>query len=303
MKDFYDVLTNEERVVYALRKLYALSGYSHYKMSKFEEYELYVKNKDFLVSDSVITFTDTDGRLMALKPDVTLSIIKNTKDSDGVNKLYYNENVYRVSKGTRSFKEIMQAGLECIGDIGINEIVEVLQLAIKSLKTVSNDTVLEISHLDVVNAILKPLSEDKQLQIKTFLRDKNVQAVISACKDLPKKRGKAIEKLVTTYGTYDEIKNELDNFCEFDECKAPIEQLKTILTTLLGSGNSSVIVDFSIINSNYYNGVAFKGFIKGIPSSVLSGGQYDNLMAKMNRRARAIGFAVYLDEIGKLKGV
>ena len=38
-------------------------------MSKFEEYDFYAVNKDFLVSDSVITFTDTNGKLMALKPD------------------------------------------------------------------------------------------------------------------------------------------------------------------------------------------------------------------------------------------
>ena len=85
-------LEYEEKAVFALRSLYSKYGYSQYKMNKFEEYDLYVKNKDFLISDSVITFTDTNGRLMALKPDVTLSIIKNSKDTKGyVEKLYYNE--------------------------------------------------------------------------------------------------------------------------------------------------------------------------------------------------------------------
>lgn len=67
-------LKYDERAIFVLRSLYSKYGYSYYKMSKFEEYDLYVRNKDFLVSDSVITFTDTNGRLMALKPDVTLSI-------------------------------------------------------------------------------------------------------------------------------------------------------------------------------------------------------------------------------------
>ena len=94
------VLKNEERVLFNLRALYQRYGYAQYKMSKFEEYDLYVRNKDFLVSDHMITFTDTNGKLMALKPDVTLSIIKNTQDvSDAVEKVYYNENVYRVSRG------------------------------------------------------------------------------------------------------------------------------------------------------------------------------------------------------------
>ena len=66
------ILKNDERAVFALRSLYRGFGYSKYKMSKFEEYDLYVRNKDFLISDSIITFTDTNGKLMALKPDVTL---------------------------------------------------------------------------------------------------------------------------------------------------------------------------------------------------------------------------------------
>ena len=67
-----NVLTRSEQVVLALRALYAEQGYEYYRMGKFEEYDFYAKNKDFLVSDNVLTFTDVGGRLMALKPDVTL---------------------------------------------------------------------------------------------------------------------------------------------------------------------------------------------------------------------------------------
>ena len=116
---------NAEQAVFALRELYGRYGYTQYKMSKFEEYDLYVRNKDFLVSDNVITFTDMSGKLMALKPDVTLSIIKNTKDIKGQSKVYYDENVYRISDSTKSFKEIKQVGLECIGDIDTFSMYEV----------------------------------------------------------------------------------------------------------------------------------------------------------------------------------
>ena len=58
-------LKTEERAIFALRSLYGTYGYLPYKMSKFEEYELYVQNKDFLVSDRIITFNDTNGRLLA----------------------------------------------------------------------------------------------------------------------------------------------------------------------------------------------------------------------------------------------
>ena len=58
-------LRSRELAVFNLRGLYKKYGFLPYKMSKFEEYDLYVKNKDFLVSDNIITFTDTDGKLLA----------------------------------------------------------------------------------------------------------------------------------------------------------------------------------------------------------------------------------------------
>lgn len=106
-------------------------------MSKFEEYELYAKNKDFLVSDRVITFNDTNGKLLALKPDVTLSIIKNTEDAPGIKtKLCYDEKVYRPSGSTHRFKEITQIGLECIGDIDLYDIYETVDIAAHALSLV-----------------------------------------------------------------------------------------------------------------------------------------------------------------------
>ena len=121
-----NILRSEERAVFSLRHLYEENNYKYFKMSKFEEYDLYSKNKDFLVSDSVITFNDSDGRLLALKPDVTLSIIKNFRNGDGVQRCYYNEIVYRISDTSHTYKEIMQTGLECIGDITENELFEVV---------------------------------------------------------------------------------------------------------------------------------------------------------------------------------
>ena len=78
------ILKNNERAIFTLREIYKHYGYLPFKMSKFEEYDLYVRNKDFLIGDSVITFNDTNGKLLALKPDVTLSIIKNSTDSIGI---------------------------------------------------------------------------------------------------------------------------------------------------------------------------------------------------------------------------
>jgi len=64
------------------------------------------------------------------------------------------------------------------------------------------------------------------------------------------------------------------------------------------TARGSVRLDFSVVSDmNYYNGLIFQGFVRGIPSGILSGGQYDLLAQKMGKKARAVGFAVYLDEL------
>ena len=304
------VLRDEERAVFALRALYGKYGYAQYKMSKFEEYDLYALNKEFLVSDNVITFTDTDGKLMALKPDVTLSIIKNGKDTEKeVQKVFYNENVYRVSKGTKSFKEIMQTGLECVGEIDDYSITEVIMLAVKSLQTIASDYVLDISSLDILNAIFDKanLNESARKQILNYLSQKNAKGVENVCdeQNVNNDDKALLTSLVTTYGKPEKVKKSLLSFSLDENTKNAIDKLFSVIDCLDTLNVADKInIDFSVVNDlNYYNGLVFQGFISGIPTSILSGGQYDKLMKKMNRSACAIGFAIYLDELSKLNGV
>lgn len=130
MKPEEMLLKKEERVSFSLRALFEQYGYRKFKMSKFEEYDFYAENRSFLHSEAILTFTGLDGKLLALKPDVTLSIVKNTKGSrDTAERVYYNENVYRARKGAGEYKEIMQVGLEYIGEVDAYATLEVLLLA------------------------------------------------------------------------------------------------------------------------------------------------------------------------------
>lgn len=301
-------LKYEEKAVFALRSLYSKYGYSQYKMNKFEEYDLYVKNKDFLISDSVITFTDTNGKLMALKPDVTLSIIKNSKDISGyVQKLYYNENVYRVSKGTKTFKEIMQVGLECIGDVDDYCISEAITLAGKSLKAICENSVLCISHLGLLSAVLDSVNISLTLksEIIRCIEGKNEHELTKLCNEneIDNATAELIKNIISTYGSVDEVLPRLKVLSQNSEYTAAFNQFEKVLGLIDDKEVRNMLqIDFSVVSdTQYYNGIMFKGFIEKIPSSVLSGGQYDCLMQKMSKKSGAIGFAVYLDMLDSLK--
>ncbi len=296
------ILKSDERAILALRTIYKQYGYMPYKMSKFEEYDFYLKNKDFLLSDRIITFNDTNGKLLALKPDVTLSIIKNADGYAGAKyKVYYNENVYRATGGTRQYKEIMQTGIECIGDIGIYDIYEAVMLAARSLEAIGEDFVLDISHLDILGYALYSACSDSAFREKAIkcVKEKNAHDLEKLCASysVSAEDTERLSMFASIGGKLSDVIPELEKYTD-ESAMAAISELKMLCGLLGEKYADKVMFDFSVINDmDYYNGVVFRGFIDGIPGCVLAGGRYDKLLSKMGKDCSAIGFAIYLDLI------
>lgn len=301
------ILDATQKNTLELVRLFASYGYSQYKMSKFEEYDLYNKNKGFLVNDSVITFTDTDGKLLALKPDVTLSIVKNADSAmSGVEKLFYNESVYRVSKNTASFKEIMQVGIECFGEVDGYHISEVLLLAAKSLQVFRENFILEVSHIGIITACIRHITAEDSIfkRIWKCVNEKNMHSVYEICRQngIDESLAKPLESLLALNGAAPEVLPQLEALAKDFALEEELKALQNALSVFEGTAfENKVVLDFSAVgNIHYYNGIIFNGFVEGVPESVLSGGQYDALMRKMKKEGRAIGFAVYLDLLERL---
>lgn len=294
------ILKKEEQAILLLRKLYQSYGYLPYKMSRFEEYDLYVRNKDFLISDQVITFSDRRGKLLALKPDVTLSIIKNAGKSNDTQRVYYNENVYRVDPQTRAFREIMQTGLECIGDLNVMDVAEVVLLAAQSLSQLGENFVLDISHMGLVGGILSSsgLSPEGQEKARHFLHQKNSHELRRLC-ETENCNADALLILVQSGGTPGQVFESIRSVCD----NASLVQLQQICAVLeyFGFGDN-IRVDFSVgSDMKYYSGVVFKGYLEGITTWILSGGQYDKLLQKMGQGGNAVGFAIYLNLLEQIR--
>lgn len=297
--DTQNAVVGVESTLSRLCALYDRYGYSRFRMSKFEEYDLYVRNKSFLLSDHMITFTDTSGTLMALKPDVTLSIVKNSRESAGcLQKVYYDESVYRVAKGAHGFSEIRQIGLECLGDVDVYGMAEVLMLAAESLSALSDDFVLDVSHLGVLSAVLDEMKVGDAVRASLIacVGEKNLHGIDAICAE-EGADGETLKLLVSGYGAAERVLPPLAGALQSESGREALAELSATLAVLgsLGYGDR-VRVDFSVVNDmSYYNGVVFKGFVRGVPAGVLSGGRYDLLMKRMGKNASAVGFAVYPD--------
>ena len=298
-------LLPEERLLFHLRRLYMQYGYRPYRMSKFEKYELYAGNKDFLVSDRVITFTDTNGELLALKPDVTLSIVKSAQFQEKrVERLYYQENVYRPSGSDGQFREILQCGLECIGDLDSYGLYEVLHLADESLRIVSENSVLCFSHLGILKSLFGALQagEVQQKQLLGLIAARNLHELSALFEERNWDAGllRDVAALLTLSCPLSRLPEELCAL-ELSWLEEEVLQEVRVLAELSSRTEDRTRFDFSVINDiHYYNGLVFQGFVRGVSEKLLSGGRYDSLLARMDRKGAAAGFAVYLSLLEQL---
>ena len=298
-----DYLLEHEKVILSLRKLYSSYGYARYVMSKFENYDLYSGNRDYLVSDRIMTFTDTDGSLKALKPDITLSIIKNLADDRKQNKLYYNENVYRPSRNNGTFREINQLGLEIIGSVDTYETGEVLDLALGSLSLMSKDTILDIADIDITYALMDRATSDPEIRkhiIKAVSgRNTGELMLLKGSSDVD---GAYIDSLISLLDIYGLLGENLGIIEEILADAGLSGLYDSFLSKISLVKDRNINVDFSMVSDgNYYNGIIFRGYIREAKQVVLQGGEYRNLLEKMGKKASGIGFAVYADVLREIE--
>ena len=301
-------MSMEERAGLELHELYRKYGYARYKMQKFEEYELYLKNRDFIETESIIAFSDARGKLMALKPDLTLSIVKNYKYEPGVvRKLFYSENVYRSAKNSLQHREMLQTGLECMGDIDQYQVAEVTMLAAASLAVLSQDAVLAVSHMGLISDLLEPVRDPgTKNRIIRAVGEKNLSEIEKICREeeIDRMVADSLLTLIGAYGAFEDVREELNRLPLGYSGRKAMAELETVFGVIASTPyRDQVKIDFSIVNDlTYYSGILFQGFVRGIPQSILSGGRYDRLMSRMNRQGGALGFAVYLDYLDMLPG-
>ncbi len=306
MTEKFDFLYNDELTVLKLRKLYENCGFKKYRMSKFESYDFYAKNKDFLVGNRIITFSDLNGKLMALKPDVTLSIVKNADRSENRQKLYYTENVYRESKDIHEFKEISQVGLEVLGSIDLFETAEIVTLAIKSLLEIDSDAILDISHMGYTEGLMDCMTSDESVrsEIHKLFTEKNAHDLLklAKAKNLPMNPvNTAVELMNFKPSNAEALSNAVNNSLN-EKMQSAVNELRSIYNILKKCGlEKHIRIDLSVTDDpGYYNGILMHGYVHGIHRDILSGGRYDMLMSKMGKDGtHAMGFAIYFDALDR----
>lgn len=298
----FDLRRPEERLMIKLRRLYEQWGYRKYKVGNFEEYGLYLQYKNFLSGDKILSFTDLDGRLLAMRPDVTLSIIKNAPEND-IAKAYYIETVYRESKESNTFKEINQMGLEYMGEVDEYAVAEVVGLARESLAACGKGYILEIGHIGFASGLLDKLeltvAERRGVAEALAAKSPHLLAAAGESMNLGAADCRRLRALLDLSGKPQEVLAAAEDICTGRQMQAALDELRGLCAAL--GDDEHIRLDLSLLNATeYYDGVLLRGYLDGLPRPVLSGGRYDCMMRQLGRKGGAIGFAVYLDELERL---
>ena len=298
-------VSSDELVSTRLRKLFDKRGFRRIRVNKFEDYALYIEYKNFLKSESIITFMDANGKLLALKPDITISIVKNIpeKELPALEKLYYVDEVIRLTKETREYKVCNQIGMEIIGRADSFSNIEAVQLALLSLELISESFVLDISHLGFLSGLLE--QAELPVHVKQQVMDglhrcslHDVAAALDAACVCGEFKNRVLS-LSGLRGNFFELLPKAKALINCKQMQDAYDELKQLGESFKDTSRGKRMnLDFSVVNDlDYYNGLIFLGYVKGVHKVALTGGRYDNLMRKMGKNNSAIGFAVSLDDL------
>ena len=302
MKNYIKNMSKKDLVLLNIRKMYDSYGYKKISLPSFEEYDLYNENKDF-IDRNVLTVMSPNGKLLALRPDITLSVAKKVSKDQSLkySKIYYQENTYNLTKYV-GYGEDEQLGIELIGKESTFLDFEIINLAVKSLDIINKKSMIVLSHAGFISSIFEnfDLEYETKEQILDCINRKNshdIQKILKRNEHISENVKKLIYKIPELSGNLENIEKELLKYEINDNTKKILSELKQLNSLLMKFYKKSKIVfDFSVVkNLNYYNGIILQGYIEDFPNVILTGGRYDKLFEKFGVDTGAVGFAILTD--------
>lgn len=302
MKNYIKNMSKKDLVLLNIRKMYDSYGYKKISLPSFEEYDLYNENKDF-IDRNVLTVISPNGKLLALRPDITLSVAKKVSKDQSLkySKIYYQENTYNLKKYV-GYEEDEQLGIELIGKGSTFLDFEIINLAVKSLDIINKKSMIVLSHAGFISSAFENFDLEYEIkeQILDCINRKNshdIQKILKRNEHISENVKKLIYKIPELSGNLENIEKELLKYEINDNTKKILSELKQLNSLLMKFYKKSKIVfDFSVVkNLNYYNGIILQGYTEDFPNVILTGGRYDKLFEKFGVDTGAVGFAILTD--------
>jgi len=275
-------------------------------------YSLFERGMGTSEAHHAFRFTDTDGCLLALRPDVTSGIARLTAtllaDRPRPLRLCYGAPVFR-QQGQSTIewrRESTQIGCELVGRNSTAADIEVLVVAAEVLRRLHLDRgyVITLNDVEVFKGVAESLGFESGArdQLRQLVDGRNVadlECFLTAHASVEECRG--FSQLIRLSGrleTLDKARRVITNA----RSSAALDRLESLWRIIESLGISDHFeIDLGDVSRlDYYTGLTFKIYIEGAGARVGSGGRYDNLTANFGKCEPAIGFVLDLDALAGL---
>lgn len=307
VKDYlWDQAKHKDTIQNKIKRVFHRYGYNLIETPTFEYLDVFMLGEDNFQTGDLYKFINRQGELVALRSDMTCAIARvvSTQNSslNFPQRYAYVSNSFRYPERYQGkMHEFTQAGVELIGKSLAEADAEIIKVAIVSLKEAGlTDFKLHISSAAFLECMLSDfgISEDDKEKVYEAIENKDAVSLkkILETASADKETLNMILELMQCAGDVQLLRKTKEKVsCE--NTKKTLEYLEDIYTILEEYGEAEhILFDFSILSyAQYYTGVMFQLFTKGVGSAIIEGGRYDKLLCQYGRDLPAVGFGININ--------
>ena len=302
----HDEMRNYDRIQGKIISVIMNHGCKIIETPSFEDYDVYQHFFPQLRQQMVKTI-DTDGRVLVLRPDVTLPIVETAaRDFPRSNQLLkfgYVSTVFREYYGRSTYgKDFLQGGIEILGDSSPECDGEVIVTAAEILKAVGVENIrIDIGTAAYTQALFDglPLSEEQKATLKGYMAERNLVACKSYIASLPisSDARKALEALPVLFGPYAQTLSKARDYSINSGMLNALSRLERVYDYILYAGYADKVqLDFGFASRlGYYTDTVFKVYVDGALYDIIDGGRYDQLSSRFGVDRPACGFGMNIN--------
>lgn len=257
-------------------------------------------------------FSDYDGRLLAVRPDVTSLVARAAAtlfaQRERPLRLCYVAPVFRQQPESHTDwrRESSQIGCELIGtNSGIAD-MELLAIVWEVLQHLGLDRgcSITLTDIDVFNGIAEELKldPDSRDEIRRLVDTRNTPDLDQFLARYAGSRDSRAFARLTQLSGKGETLNDARQSITNARSRAALDRLARLWRVIESLHLSEHFeIDLGDVSRlDYYTGLTFKIYVSGAGSQIGSGGRYDGLTASFGKAEPAIGFVLELDVLTDL---
>ncbi len=272
-------------------------------------YSLFEAGMGPVEAQRTFKFADGNGRLLALRPDVTSGMARAAATRFARRarplRLCYAASVFRQLPTTHanSRRETTQIGCELLGRNSIAADLEILTIAVEVLQQLNLDAqfVITINDVEIFNGIAEylALEPDARKQLRELV---NIRAIAELKGFLssyaPPSVCASFADLIQLSGKHEIFPRARSVITNTRSCVA-LDRLENLWQVIEALGISARFeIDLGDVSRlDYYSGLTFAIYCAGAGARIGGGGRYDNLTAKFGKAEPAVGFVLDPDAI------